>query len=444
MKIQGSIENYCFNVMRTLQTIILIFITVASFGQVPGEVVDTVVCELNKGQSYALYLPSNYTSDKKWPIVYFFEPAARGSLPVKLYAEVAEELGYILACTHNSRNGSFDNSFKAADAIFLDTQNKLSIDYDHVTLSGFSGGSRLALSLAVISKAAYGVIGVGAAQPPIPDYMVLEKKDFKYVGLVGAKDMNYQEHKVFTTHLNSLNMDNLLLVSNLTHQWADPDDFRLALLWMQEEQAGFKTGIEDKLQLHQDSIPFSDVLNLRSLVGQDDGDAKLEKKILKEESKILKKEVQLKNAITDSMNVAFRVEKMDSPSIKWVIRRVEKLKKEKEKATSIHEQMMFDRLLNYISAICFESGMSMKSQGYYDKAFVAIEIWEAVYQNPIFAHWMRARVYAASNNHSKALDHLEETLKSGKVQKVSLYREPDFKGLRENPRFQELIATYYN
>ena len=35
-------------------------------------------------QSYALYLPSNYSSNHPWPIVYAFDPGARGINPVEL------------------------------------------------------------------------------------------------------------------------------------------------------------------------------------------------------------------------------------------------------------------------------------------------------------------------------------------------------------------------
>ncbi|WP_436517642.1 TPR end-of-group domain-containing protein [Ekhidna sp. To15] len=417
-----------------------------SFAQVPGQVLDTVVCQNDKKQSYALYLPSNYTTDKKWPIIYFFEPAARGSLPVKLYADVAEELGYILACTHNSRNGSYDQSFTAADAIFLDTENRLSIDFDRVILSGFSGGSRLALSLAVISKAAYGVIGVGAAQPPVPAYMVKGKKDFKYAGLVGARDMNYLEHKSFRSYLSSIDMDNILLVSNLTHTWPDPDDFRMSLLWMQEDIDKFQQAVTAKIQAQQDSIPLSDVLDLKELINDESVriDSKLAKKTLKEEDKIFKKEQQLRNAITDSLNAAFRRENLDNSSLNWVIRKVRKLNLQKDKSDNLQEKMMIDRILNYTGAVCYESGLRMKTQGFTQKALVAFTIWEAVYENTVFANWLKARIYAADQNFTQALDHLEAALKSGKVKKESVYREPDFERLRDEPRFKEIIETYYN
>lgn len=433
--------------MKAVVLIIVNFFSIGLFAQMPGKVIDTVVCKNNKSQSYALYLPSNYDAVKKWPVIYFFEPAARGSLPVRLYSEVAEELGYILACTHNSRNGSYDNSFKAADALFLDTEQRLSIDYDKIILSGFSGGSRLALSIAVISNAANGVIGVGAAQPAVPDYMVLNKKEFKYVGLVGARDMNYQEHKTFRSQMNAMKMDNLLLISNFTHKWADPKDFRAALLWMQGDSLQFHEAIKDKIITQKDSLPLSDVIELDNLIKDESfvsADTKTSKKILKEEQKLLKKELLLKKIISDSINRAFDLSSLNNPSIKWVDRKAQKLKDQRDKSDNVQEKMMVDRLLNFISAACYETALQMKSQGFTKKALVGITIWEAITGYEIYGHWLKARVYAVEKEMDKAFDHLKVALESGKIKKESVFREPDFEGLVDDPRFKELIESAFN
>ena len=45
-----------------------------------GITIYTFFCEKHPNHSYAYYLPSNYDESKKWPIVYIFEPLARGCL----------------------------------------------------------------------------------------------------------------------------------------------------------------------------------------------------------------------------------------------------------------------------------------------------------------------------------------------------------------------------
>src|SRR5919202_1116555 len=48
-----------------------------------GVVLDAVACRGDATQTYALYLPSAYTPEKGWPIIYAFDPGARGKLPVE-------------------------------------------------------------------------------------------------------------------------------------------------------------------------------------------------------------------------------------------------------------------------------------------------------------------------------------------------------------------------
>ena len=62
-----------------------------------GVVIAKVSTAAQPGQSYALYIPSHYTHEKRWPIVYVFDPFARGSVPVELMKDAAELYGYIVA-----------------------------------------------------------------------------------------------------------------------------------------------------------------------------------------------------------------------------------------------------------------------------------------------------------------------------------------------------------
>ncbi len=72
----------------------------------PGILIDTVRCLKSPDQSYALYLPAAYDATRTWPVVYLFDPAARGALPSQHFRQAAEMYGYILICSNNSRNGS--------------------------------------------------------------------------------------------------------------------------------------------------------------------------------------------------------------------------------------------------------------------------------------------------------------------------------------------------
>jgi hypothetical protein len=88
---------------------------------VAGQVIERVLCAGSPGQSYALYLPSNYTPSRRWPILYAFDPGARGRIPVALYKDAAEKYGYIVAGSNNSQNFTNEPPDRSIFAIWRDT-----------------------------------------------------------------------------------------------------------------------------------------------------------------------------------------------------------------------------------------------------------------------------------------------------------------------------------
>src|SRR5215813_4312897 len=131
----------------------------------PGTIVPKVVCREHPEQSYALYLPSSYTPSKRWPIVYVFEPDARGMVPTTIMKDAAERYGYIVATSNNSKNGPWKPEADAAAAMMDDTHARVAIDDRRVYTAGFSGGARLASRLAQVCKCAHGVFLNGAGFP---------------------------------------------------------------------------------------------------------------------------------------------------------------------------------------------------------------------------------------------------------------------------------------
>jgi hypothetical protein len=61
-----------------------------------GQITEKVVCATNHDYSYAVYLPSGYRTDRRWPIIYGFDPGARGVRAVECFREAAERFGYVV------------------------------------------------------------------------------------------------------------------------------------------------------------------------------------------------------------------------------------------------------------------------------------------------------------------------------------------------------------
>ena len=75
--------------------------------------IDKVVCAGDQAQSYALYVPAGYSADREWPVLFAFDPGARGRVPVERFREAAERYGFIVAGSNNSRNGPMTVSIDA-------------------------------------------------------------------------------------------------------------------------------------------------------------------------------------------------------------------------------------------------------------------------------------------------------------------------------------------
>jgi len=195
----------------------------------PGVLVPKISCATPTDQSYALYLPSYYSREKRWPIVYAFDPGARGSMPVELMKDAAERYGYIVAGSNNSHNGAWKPEADAAQAIFHDTHARLAIDNNRVYFAGFSGGARLASSLAQRCHCAAGVLLNGAGFSP--SFPPEAGAKFSVFAAVGTFDFNYGEVVDLDATLATLRYAHALRRFEGPHQWAPASVMDEALAW---------------------------------------------------------------------------------------------------------------------------------------------------------------------------------------------------------------------
>ena len=199
----------------------------------PGEIVDPVRCDGDSAFTYALFVPSGYTPERKWPILYAFDPRRRGRLAAELFREPAERLGFIVASSNDteSDNPKAPNA-TAVNLLLQDAERRLSIDPGRRYATGFSGGARLACSLGWALKGGLaGVIGCGAGFPPEQP----PKRDmpFAFFGSVGERDFNYYEVRDLGATLDRLGIENRIEVFEGGHEWPPADVSSEALEWME-------------------------------------------------------------------------------------------------------------------------------------------------------------------------------------------------------------------
>jgi len=82
-----------------------------------GQIIDDVACKADGSQHYSLYLPSHFTPLRKWSVILAYDAGGRGRRAVERYQAAAEKYGFIIAGSNNSRNGPWEVSLNAANAM---------------------------------------------------------------------------------------------------------------------------------------------------------------------------------------------------------------------------------------------------------------------------------------------------------------------------------------
>jgi dienelactone hydrolase len=198
-----------------------------------GTLIESVNVEAARGQSYALYLPAGYTPEKRWPILYAFDPGGRGRVPVALFRAAAERYGYVVAGSNDSRNGLAPAAVGAIiNALWKDTHARLSIDDARVYAAGFSGGARVANRLAATCGGCVaGVISSGAGFPP--DIAPTATLPYAFFGTVGVDDFNFREMRPLERTLDALGVAARLVTFAGRHQWCPEEVCAEGLSWME-------------------------------------------------------------------------------------------------------------------------------------------------------------------------------------------------------------------
>jgi len=199
-----------------------------------GTIVESVACAADGSQSYALYLPSAYSPGRPWSLLIAFHPGGRGRAMVEKYQAAAEQYGYIVAASNNSRNGPWAVSVAAVKAVTTDLAQRFAIDPKRVYTTGMSGGARVALQLALANDSIAGVIASSAG---CPDSEPRAKVGFALFATAGTDDFNYVEMRLLDRKLKT---PHRLVIFEGGHT-LPPDAVALdAIEWM--ELQAMKTG----------------------------------------------------------------------------------------------------------------------------------------------------------------------------------------------------------
>lgn len=461
------------NVIKTLLILVCIFFFDHSlYSQEiqsnPGHIIDSIKVKHEPSQTYQLYLPSYFNKDKNWPVVFIFDPGARGSVGIKPFIKSAETYGYILICSNNSRNDLFSINYKIADNLFFDATTRLSTDTSRIYLAGFSGGSRLSSSIASNNKSIKGVVACGAGLPPSDFFNTKANLSFSFAGIIGDRDMNYLEMIKNQEYLNQIKLSNTLFVYEGNHSWPPDSIILRAFDWLEIEYLkqnnlsnpelikrlyikdytfAIKCEISNKLieayneytrilNNYSNSIEIDSISKKISELEQNKSYRKQNKKKLQVESNeenLLKS--YFKRLVVDSYS------RSDTVFEFWKIEGEKTQRLIKSKNTELNK--MAERIQSNIWIWCYESGQNFEKSNDTDRFVFTNNIWILFKPSDVYPHFHLAKYYASIGDSKKAIKHLEQCLKNG-LNKKRIQLTEEFKSLESNKKFKEIINSTMN
>ena len=430
----------------------------------PGQIAN-VVCASDANQSYALYLPSNYTVTKRWPIIYFFDPGGRGRRPLDLYKDLAETYGFVFAGSNNSRNFSGDES-QAVNAIWQDTHVRLSLDERRVYSSGFSGGARVAGAMALSSPGQIsGVIAHGAGYP----IRHSSTDKLLYFFAVGDKDFNWPEVITVGHERERNGLPYRVRVYSGSHQWATASVMEDAVQWLQLRamQAGdlprdnaFIDRQFQKLQKEADDAgeahdALAQLAAYRSMASDFIGLREMNAATAK--LAVLKQSVAVKAALKneqEEISDQLRIEREISPKLRTyesgdvsdpnalrveIVQAMNGLKDQAAHAKHEAERLVLQRAFQDMVVEGMENGQQEFEAKHFDKAESCFDLMQQISDDP-WPMLMLAETRAAMGSKKQALKDLREAVRRGLKDAGILESDKQLQVLNTEPGFQKLLA----
>lgn len=435
-------------------TLLFALTLAASAEEIPkGKLVEKVVCQAEPAQSYALYLPSNYDPLRKWPVLYCFDPMARGRVPVERFQEGAEKYGYIVVGSNNSRNGPWDPSIAAAQAMWADTHARFSIDERRAYGTGYSGGARLASRIGLAGTFA-GVIACGAGLPagPLPKTV-----PFVFFGAVGTDDFNYGELRQLDQDLDGIGAVHRVAVFSGRHDWAPVALSTEALGWLElqamragtraKDEAMIRALYEARLAAVQPLPAAESYPELKSLAADFQGlaaTAEIEKKAAalagsREVRDWVKKEHE--QNVSQTEMTGSLMDLAERGMIGELRGAVSDLRRKADGSQDSAERRLARRVLDQAFIQGSEVARDQLEKKEYGHAAAMLETMAVIRPERAQTFYGLARARALGGDKKKALAALKQAVAGGYKDAARVEQDEAFAKLRDDAAFQALVAA---
>lgn len=408
-----------------------------------------MTCAADTSNHYALYLPKAYTPTKSWPILILFDPHAAGDLPLTKYQSLAEKHNLVLAGSFNSKNGmDAATTTKIGNTLLGDVQQKLALDSSRLFIGGFSGGARVAGTVAMANTQFDAVVGCSASLSA-PQTMPA----FAYIGIAGRGDMNCLEMIQQENALSSTPLQHALLLFDGKHNWppeatmADAFDvldcFRGDAATRTKTSATFtaaQIALADPL-INSDPLQAEAYLKTAFAANTNVNDSTAKTKLLAlynsaawktanaHATAVQTKESQMQQEFTNHIATA------DLSWWKMELAQIDTLH-EKDKET----RQMHQRLYGYISLMAYSYSNRMIQVNDLTTAQRCTELYRFVDPTNSEAYYFSAIVAAKQNDSTNMISYLQSAVKNGFDDKNRIEHESAFAGYLNDAQFRTITG----
>lgn len=416
-----------------------------------GRVLERVECSADATQSYALYVPTNYDPSRRAPVLFCFDPGARGRAPVERFSAAAEKFGFIVAGSNNSRNGPWPANVAAINAMIRDVDGFFPLDQKRVYVAGLSGGARVACQVAM-NGLAQGVVACSAA---FADGTTPAKVPCAFFGTAGVTDFNYLELRRVNRELDQRKAIHRVVIHEGGHEWLSSDLAVKALAWFQVQAMRSGSAPRDPAWLQTefaarvDAVPASPAVarfaELKSVADDFKGlvdTAAIEREVaqlaasrevrdgIKAEVASDRKEEEVMVDLLTSVHEGF------SSDVKKTAAQLRT-----KAAGNGPDRVMAGRVLQGAYANCSETVRGAMRAGDYLSSEPLLEMMILIRPDRSQAYFDLARCRAHRGDRKRALANLEQAVAVGFSDRTRLREEPEFASLRSDPSFARLEAA---
>lgn len=458
---------------KLLFTVITVFLAINLSAQeyriLKGGVTDSLPIPGSDGETYCIYVPKDYSPEKKWPLIFVFDPKGRGATTANLFRLAAEDQKYMVASSNiKLKEEPLDSIVNTATSMINAVLQAFPVDENLVYTAGMGEGAQIGSALPLLYKDLAGVLAVGNSFVN-PQYLNKDNP-YMFIGIAGNKDYMVYEMENYLRFFDDLDFPtDVYYFDGKENEWPEARVISNAIAGFTLEaiKEGKRPGDKEFIdKLFETELEYAESLRrtrnyYEAYEKLDRMDEKYEdfgfEDIIKEKQKEIKRIRGYRSQKSDfNRAVSFEKEQQNEyehllradimtdnfQNIGWWAYQVDELEKLKDGDNEAKSNMAY-RLLGYLDFVTkSEYDKIMKANASIDtKIFISV-LRTAINKEDPEAYLNIISLAAADGDQETALLYLEDLLKLGYSDMESLYNIEGALDLQFTREYNKIVKEY--